>query len=296
MTKFLLACLILFYSSNIFAQENDCELLKAASNAYCINDYQTAVDFLIKFRENYKEHLLIEEVNYKIVELYCDLKDYEKAKKEIEYVLSLNFKEVEDYLDRDTTCQEYFNIKTDNCWKIVYRSYENNFKYNTIYRFYKIYLEEKNYNKALEYLLLAKKTPNYHMCGFSVMIQHDENLNNLVDLYLKLGKTDSAIYALLPIVFNEAYFGQYQLHDLAISLLKKYYDINDIRKKLDISIENLIVENIKSDLESSRTEYSIQFLNQKINLSIGNNNPSTYSKSTLQRILKLSYFYTELNK
>lgn len=293
--RILVFTILLTLSLSLFGQSTKCDLLKSASIAFCKLDYKTTLDTLIKFRHDFPKHALIEEVNQQIAHLYFLTNDLDKAKVELEGIINgKNTGQHNNEYDA-LECKTNYDSENFDCMRIVFPEPYIHLQHWAALDLYEIYLKENNFDKALFYLKAAdnKYIFNY-WCGNGNMQKSIEMALLYGQLYKKMNLPDSALKELLPYSF-ENYLADYsQTTNLAISILKKHFKINEIREQFDKAIENVETEQIKRKNGETYIKYSIQFMGNKIYLAYPDWTKKEFSKLDMQTQLKSSLFYKQL--
>ena len=295
--RILVLIILLTLTLNLFGQSSQCDLLKSASISFCKSEYKSTLDTLIKFRHDFPKHALIEEVNQQIAHLYLLTNDLNKAKVELEEII--NGKSTgQDNNEYDASeCKTYYGSTNFNCMRIVFPEPYIHLQHWAALDLYEIYLKENNFDKALLYLQAAdnKYTFNYG-CGNGDMQKSIEIALLYGQLYENMNLPDSALKKLLPYSF-ETYLTDYsQTTEMAISILKRHFKINEIREQFDKAIENVATEQIKRTNGETYIEYSIQFMGNKIYLAYPDWTKKEFSKLDMQQQLKTSLFYKQLEE
>lgn len=122
--------------------------------------------------------------------------------------------------------------------KYEYGSYTSNLKNEACQYLCKIYIEENNYHKALDYLVKAdKKYKVQFNCGTGAM-SYANNLNSLyMCCYTGLGFTNK----LIDLYLHESFY----YDDQFIALLKKKYSGPELKRYLQLAVDNITI--VKDD-------------------------------------------------
>lgn len=212
------------------------------SNIYSLTgDPQTAIDYLSKSVELHiamKDTLEMAQIQGTIANLYLDLGETENAEKLLLKSMKFTEKNTLDYADFSLNLGTVYQNKKDfitseKLYKEALKIYESIGLENGIGVAYEnlgeLYIDTKNFQKAIEYLKLAEN--NYEKTQDSTQIAHI-NLS-IGKYYLNISKTDSAnIYLQRAIEL-----GRLRKHSKVVS--GGLYSLYELNKKLGNSDRSL---------------------------------------------------------
>lgn len=199
----LLIIFFFIFSSNVFGQLSQCDILKNASISFCNNDYETSLYYLLDFRQKFAEHALIDEVNQQIGHLYYLKTDFEIAKQELNVFTDTTFKaRNKDEYDA-LECPTNYDSSAFQCMRIVFPELYVNLQHYSCIDLYDIYKKEKQYDKALKYLILADSKYSYiGDCSIDLDNHDIELVLYFKEIYLLKNDTNSAIKAMVRGLFK----------------------------------------------------------------------------------------------
>lgn len=115
-----------------------------------------------------------------------------------------------------------------------YGSYSSNYKNNACFYLMKIFLEEKEYDKALSYLVKADKAYSVGFnCGTGQNAYENRMRNYYAACYRGLGQDEKAIALHLSQIFYS--------DDILISLLRKKYSQQEINRQLQQALSTISI-------------------------------------------------------
>lgn len=160
-----------------------------------------------------------------------------------------------------------------------------------------IYLEQKDYNKALHYLELTKKYPYRHFCGNEYAAEEIYKCNLYARCYLGVGDTSQALKVLLPNILESGLADNSNLVQLTAEILLNKYTKEELKVLFERAFEP---GNIKHEKAKKQTDFEknyIVFLGVDIEilLELSSMNPDEI-RQKLERICKTSQFFKLLSK
>lgn len=163
-----------------------------------------------------------------------------------------------------------------------------------------IYIEEKNYEKAIEYLNLTKKYPYYHYCGNEYEQESIYLRTQYAICYNGLNMVDSAISILLPKLLESGLSDNSNLIKLLYETLLTKYSKLELIDEYEKAFNNYIIESNTRVVNKKKydvKEYYIYFLNKKLQIWATwiDESDGQKVKEAIMEIYKGSKFYTILH-
>ncbi len=173
-----------------------------------------------------------------------------------------------------------------------------NFKNEASNRLTGIYLNNGDFNKALEYKKINEKYPLQHFCGNAFASDKIYNAEQYAKIYIGLDNNEKVLDYLLPHIFNNGLASNSDLVDLTIKFLKNNYTQEKLRADFENATKNIYSKTEKNG-DNQWTNYYIKYFGSEIeipswNLSFETDNEKT--KSELEKRIKESEFYKKLNE
>jgi hypothetical protein len=172
-----------------------------------------------------------------------------------------------------------------------------NFKNEASNRLTEIYINNGEFETALEYKKINEKYPLQHYCGNAFAEDEIYNAKQYAKIYIGLGDNDKALSYLLPHIFNNELANNSSLVELTTNFLKENYS----QEKLITDFENS-TKNIYSKVEKNKdyewTNYYIRYFESEIKIpswTISLESDNEKYKSELEKTIKESEFYRRLN-
>lgn len=215
-------------------------------------EYKSARDSFQVVIDKFPGDELCPRAYYNIGYISTEMKDYKKAKEVFQTILKSSFNEKEP-LGGDIMADPY-----------------TNYKHRASEFLAEIYFDEKDYRKALNYVSLADTVyPYLHFCGNEMADEQNRKAVMYAKCYEGIGLIDSAIYCLIPYVFDNGLADNYEVIENAKRLLLKRYDQKTIQEELKKSINGIHVikhENSanKDNEEEKNKDYGINLFGREI--------------------------------
>ena len=139
------------------------------------------------------------------------------------------------------------------------------YKHNACDDLAHIYLEKKNYSKALSYIQLFDSTfPFRHFCGNAYASYDIYKAEMYAKVYAGLGDTISAIQKLLPEIMETGLADNSSLVDMTVELLKRSYDKYLLKEELENAVNGIYQR--KAGPKKEYDLYFIKFLGTELQL------------------------------
>ncbi|GEM_PF-2343039 len=242
-------CIIILLNSSIYGTAQSAyQYLDSASVAYCRGNIRHSIVYLEQFIKKFPESVLIDEVKFRVGELYQELRDYSNAILTLKSVLTLKEKNSEkSYEDFDEGIKYqpdfgaiilYFGEY--RCPAIVKSEGLKALKYKACAELYEIYLHKQEFDSSIYYLNIANRNffPNTG-CGNGNAIIETQIALKFADVYLLKADTIGAIKHLFPVFFYQEGRICENARDLLGDLLKKSYSKERRNQILDQAISKV---------------------------------------------------------
>lgn len=139
------------------------------------------------------------------------------------------------------------------------------YKHNACDDLAHIYLEKKNYNKALSYIQLFDSAfPFRHFCGNAYASYDIYKAKMYAKAYAGLGDTNSAIQKLLPEIIETGLADNSSLVNLTVDLLKKSYDTRVLKEEIENAVNGIYER--KAGPKKEYNLYFIKFMETELQL------------------------------
>lgn len=293
MKKTIWIILILTITQNTWGQ---CDLLMTASIADCQKNYSLTLSSLMKFRQDFPNHALIEEVNQKIGHLYYLTGDIQAAKVELEKLLKGHNSGQDNNDYNALECETNYDNDDFYCMRIIFPEPYTHLQHWAALDLHDIYKEQGDFKAALSYLKDAdKKYVFNYWCGNGNMMKSIQIALLYADLYKKMDKPHLALEELLNYSFENYLSDNTEAINKSIEIIIENYNITDIRLKLDTAIDNIEREEKVYD-DNTYINYFITFLDIKIRVIYPNWGDKAYKTEDIKELLKNTAFYKQINE
>lgn len=162
----------------------------------------------------------------------------------------------------------------------------------------KIYIEEKDYKKAIDYLDLTKQFPYRHFCGNEYAADEIYMVELYAKCYFGLSDTSKALKMLLPNLLENGLADNSDIVNLTIEILQKRYTKAELRTLYENAFKSYKTEKAQSNGANQDESYYITFLDTKIEITswqLRTNKPEEKQKA-IENICQTSQFYKLLTE
>ncbi len=173
-----------------------------------------------------------------------------------------------------------------------------NFKNEASNRLTEIYINKKDFKKALEYAELNKKYPYQHFCGNAIEADEIYKRETYGRIYYGLGDTKKALSFLLPKIFENGFASNSSLVELTYDILLKEFKFPFLKKEFEKSIQNFYSKK-STEYTIERDLYYINFLENEIeipNWTLFVEYDRTIKEKDIKKIIRQTEFYKKLYK
>lgn len=131
-----------------------------------------------------------------------------------------------------------------------------NYKNRAARELAKIYIEEQNFDKALEYLALTKQYTYQHFCGNAYAEEKITMRLLYAKCYVGLNQTDKAIQILVPNLLENGLADNTKVVNFIFDLLSSRYKIEELKNEYKQSFRN-----VKTRLQGVKgEEYEVDYI------------------------------------
>lgn len=131
-----------------------------------------------------------------------------------------------------------------------------NYKNRAARELAKIYIEEQNFDKALEYLALTKQYAYQHFCGNAYAEEEITMRLLYAECYVGLNQTDKAIQTLFPNLLENGLADNTKVVNFIFDLLSSRYKIEELKNEYKQSFRN-----VKTRLQGVKgEEYEVDYI------------------------------------
>lgn len=162
----------------------------------------------------------------------------------------------------------------------------------------KIYIEGKDYKKAIKYLDLTKQFPYRHFCGNEYAADEIYMCKQYANCYLGLKDTEMALKILLPNLLKNGLSNNSDIVVLTFETLLKRYSKAELKVLYENAFKSYKTEKIKSKDSDEYERYFVTFLDTDIEINswrLKFIKPEERLKE-IENIYKTSKFYKLLNE
>lgn len=179
-----------------------------------------------------------------------------------------------------------------------------NYKHNASTLLSIIYEKTGNLDTALNYLFVSDTQYHYqHFCGNELAQNEVSTALRYSKLYNRLNKIDEAELALLKVAFIHGIASNDEALDSLEALYKRYNKPEELKRKIDYSIENFVTDTSYYYKKDTEYTYYIYYDNEKIDIGyhdymdrISDPVPNIPNRKKIIEYLKQTDFYVRVQQ